>query len=481
MNIWSSIKNRINPPKQEASTAYNGATRGRRAIGYSNYDFGPETAVSSDLGTLRMRSRDAHRNSEYVTKANRALTTNEIGSGIKPRSLHSSLETRMMINELWKSSSKEFDPEGILNVYGQQSLISKSRNISGECFIRRRRRSAGYGLNVPVQFQILESDFVPTDKNENLPNGNRIRSGVEFNKRGKRVAYYMYKSHPSENSAGIDNGLLRIPASQVIHHFVPTRPGQVRGEPISVQSLMTSRTLDEYSDAELERKREKSKYTGFIKRTEAKYDASGRLMDPLTGSVIEDDGEAIPIRGGSIISGLPGEELTMFDSDKVSDGYEQYMRQQLIRIAAGFNVPYELMTGDWAKVNDRLVRAILNEFRRFIEELQDLYMIHQVCEKMWSWWMDAAIFSGALTLPGYADNRDEYQRHEWRAQGWAYIHPEQDINAKSNAIASGLTSHEIEVAKSGGDANDIMDQNIKYQTRLAEQRRQNKLTENEVA
>ncbi len=41
-------------------------------------------------------------------------------------------------------------------------------------------------------------------------------------------------------------------------------------------------------------------------------------------------------------------------------------------------MPYELLTGDWEKVNDRLVQAILNEFHRSIEVVQDHLLIFQV-------------------------------------------------------------------------------------------------------
>ena len=93
---------------------------------------------------------------------------------------------------------------------------------------------------------------------------------------------------------------------------------------------------------------------------------------------------------------LPGENLTLFNSDRTGDGYGVYTRSVSLKIAAGLGVPYELMTGDWEKVNDRLVRAILNDFQRTIEADQNHLLIHQVCTGIWHWWMDAAIWSGQL-------------------------------------------------------------------------------------
>ena len=71
-------------------------------------------------------------------------------------------------------------------------------------------------------------------------------------------------------------------------------------------------------------------------------------------------------------------------------------------IAAGVGLPYETLTGDLRDVNDRVIRVILNEFRRRIEQRQEAVFIHQLCRPVRNAWLDAAVLSGALALPGYA-------------------------------------------------------------------------------
>lgn len=46
--------------------------------------------------------------------------------------------------------------------------------------------------------QLLEGEHLPAWKNENLPNGNVIRAGIEFDKIARRVAYHLYREHPGE-------------------------------------------------------------------------------------------------------------------------------------------------------------------------------------------------------------------------------------------------------------------------------------------
>ena len=51
-------------------------------------------------------------------------------------------------------------------------------------------------------------------------------------------------------------------------------------------------------------------------------------------------------------------------------GYTDYVKQQLHIIAAGFRVPYAMMTGDLSQANFSSTRAGLNEFRRMVEQIQ---------------------------------------------------------------------------------------------------------------
>ncbi|MEJ1422264.1 MAG: phage portal protein [Candidatus Sedimenticola sp. (ex Thyasira tokunagai)] len=465
--IFDFIKKRFAPVNQ---SAYEGAGQGRRAASWYAPGSGPNATLSSNLNTLRNRSRAGYRNNPWIAKGINSLVTNEIGTGIIPRSTASDEDHRKAVNTLWDQSAGEFDTEGNLDFYGFQAQMVRARRTAGEVFIRRRVRRFG-DFAVPVQIQVLESEFVPMEKTEARPNGNAIQNGIEFNKRGRRVAYWMYSQHPADQQAGATNKLLRIPARDVIHHYLPTRPGQVRGEPDSIRALLKAHTFDSYDDAELVRKQTRSPFTGFLYREE--YDEDDYQFDPISGDPISTDSDGVPTldsQPGTILNGLPGEKLQLFDGDDTGQGYADFMRQQLLGIAASYDLPYELLTGDWKNVNDRLVRAILNEFHRQIEMAQDHLTTFQICHGVWRWWMDSAVVSGALDAPDYADRWRDYRSVEWRPQAWPYVHPEQDVNAKTKSIDAGLTSRDAEVAKSGWDADEIDRQNVEGEKRLRKMR-----------
>ena len=72
--------------------------------------------------------------------------------------------------------------------------------------------------------------------------------------------------------------------------------------------------------------------------------------------------------------------------------------------------------------------------------------------------------NGALDVDQrlFIENQDYWHDHlacEWRPDGWPYIHPEQDVNAKIKSIRAGLTSQSQVAAEQGESAIEIDEQN----------------------
>src|SRR5471030_1965695 len=135
------------------------------------------------------------------------------------------------------------------------------------------------------------------------------------------------------------------------------------------------------------------------------------------------------------------------------------MRQQLMAAAASVGFPYEVLTGDLREVNDRVLRVILNEFRRGIEQLQWNVFIHQYCRRVWAAWIDALALSGAMPMPDFYRTRREYLRVRWVPQGWPSMQPVQDMQAKRMAVRAGFTSRSAVVLEQGDDPETIDEEN----------------------
>ena len=79
---------------------------------------------------------------------------------------------------------------------------------------------------------MIEPDFIDTTKDSALDNGGLIRQGIEYDRTGRRSAYWLFDEHPGENHLRMTNFTSsRVPADQIIHCFRRDRPGQSRGIP----------------------------------------------------------------------------------------------------------------------------------------------------------------------------------------------------------------------------------------------------------
>ena len=457
---------------ERIKASYEGAGEGRRSASWDAPDVGINSLNTPALRNLRARSRSAVRNDPYAFNVIDKRVSNLIGTGITPRPKTEDDVLRKLQQDLWDDWVDESDADGLTDFYGQQALIARTVETAGECFVRLRPRGLDEDLAVPLQLQVLAPEFVPHDKFEPCKNGNSIRAGIEFNPAHKRVAYHMYRVHPRDASslnAGY-NQLVRVPAEQVLHIFEPVEPGQLRGVPRLAPVLKRLRSLDNYDDAVLFRQEVANLFAGFISRPPP--EATQQPRDPITGLPLTEDRDGftpmVALEPGTMQELGPGEEVEFSKPPDAGNNYPDFMRQQLMAAAAGTGTPYEILTGDMREVNDRALRVVLNEFRRRLEQLQFGVYVHQLCRPVRAAWLDMAVLAGRLTLVDYAQRRREYLRTRWVPQGWAYIQPVQDIQARMMEVNAGFNSRSEMVLRQGYDAETVDEENAADQKRARE-------------
>ena len=440
-----------------------GASRGRRMGDWGTRRAGPTDEVVQDLAILQSRSRQLRRNNAWVSRAIIVGVASEIGTGIKPSPNTGDDKLNSELKELYVAWSKFADYTGQLTAYGLQAAMVVGRKEAGECFmlVRRNRVDRTSENPVPLEFQLVESDQVANDLTVNLLSGNIIRNGVETTRNGKVMAYWFHKEHPDERGVELRGkstmtNRVRVPATDVIHHFRPERPSQLRGRPETARAIVLAKNYEEYADSELMRKKTRSDLTGVIEKPdlgEGEYE-----IDPLTGQPYDRDADGVPLldlEPGTFPSLLPGEKLNLFPSDQTGQGFGEYQRWNLLAISAAMNVPYQLISQDYTLINDRLYRAILNNYKREIQQTQELYIIPQVCNRMWVEFVKRAIVAGVVKVPSGVPIYKLYQV-EHRPQTFAYIHPQQDVAASIAQMQAGLKSRSAIIDEiTGGDESSI--------------------------
>jgi lambda family phage portal protein len=438
---------------------YDAARQGRRMAGWNPPSAGPN-AVLTGLQNLRNRSRDVARNDWSGKSASQKWATNLVGIGITPRFKRITDQIRKQeVNDLWHDFVKRADADSVLNFYGLQTLAVKAWLSGGECFIRKRARFVDEELPVPMQVQLLEAEMVPmwdSDAFEGLPTGNKIRSGIELDKRGRRIAYWVYKEHPGDGlnlSTPTADTVVRVAASQMRHLFEPERPGQLRGVSMLAPVLARLKNIENYDDATLTRQQLANLVVAFITRQMPAMTGDEDL-NGLTGEPDMIGAEGKPLVGlqpGLVQTLEDGEDVTWSNPPEAGTNYSDYMRTQHMGTAAGAGLPYEIFSGDIKEVSDRTLRVIINDFRRFAEQRQWQHIIPMFCEPVMEWFAQAALLVGKISQDEFAG----VTRAEWSPHGWAYIHPVQDPQGKKLEVEAGFRSRSSVIGQNGDDPDEV--------------------------
>jgi len=391
-----------------------------------------------------------------------------VGAGIKPSPLSiiatgrgkNPTPVKQFINTAWRKWTDEADADGLTDFYGMQTLIAGELFEAGECFVRLRPREISDGLSVPLQLQLIPSEMLDPTYNEVISTG-RIQCGIEFDKIGRRVAYWFYRNLPGDmmTQPTLGNTRYRVPANQVLHLFRPIRAGQIRGVPHTLAGMVTLAMLDLYDDAELERKRVAALFGAFVKKTPEATEDEVNPFDDGTGGSAHSSNPAdvvldFDLEPGAVIELPEGYDVSFAEPADVGGAYEMFQLRMLLRAAAGFGIPYADMTGDLRQTSYGSIRAGLVAFRRRIEAMQHQVMAFQFCRPVWLRWFDEAMRVRAIegiTATAFTSAPDLFTVVKWIPPKWDWVDPLKDRQAEKLAVDAGFKPRSDVVEAEGYD------------------------------
>lgn len=433
---------------------YDAARAKRRLANWRASTASARAMLAADGGMMRARARDVVRNNPYAASAADSFKSNVIGTGIKPSSKITDSDARKAIQQTWLDWTDEADADGVRDFYGLQEQVALALFEAGECFVRFRQRQPGDMETVPLQLQLLESDMLDLGLTKDAENGNQIVSGVEFDLIGRRVAYHFFREHPGDGVTAKRNWdaaeRVRVPASEVLHVANLRRPGQVRGVPIVAPSIVKLWLLDQYDDAELDRKKTAAMYAGFITSPDP-----GDFVDP---DDVQDDADgAVSLEPGLMQFLKPGESVTFSTPAEVGGSYEAFQYRTLLAAFSGLGVPYSFGTGDLKRANYSSLRGAIVEYRRRIEQVQHNIIVFQLCRPVWRRWFADGVLSGAIEAPGFSADPVAAMRVKWVTPRFDWVDPLKDVNAEIAAVNAGFKSRSDVIEAQGEDPEDVDD------------------------
>lgn len=431
----------------ELARKYDGAARGRNTSSWrtTNTSADAETHLAGSL--LRDRHRDLVRNNAHAAKAVSVLANNIIGEGITPRPDTGSDALDTKIKALFDEWVDECDFDDQLDFYGLQTLAVRETIEGGEVLGRRHILPLkSSGMQVPLKIQLLEGDFFDDSRTGNFGKTTFSINGVEFDDTGKRLAYWLWEQHPGNHYILMTKSVLSkaVPASEILHLYEKQRT-QVRGVPWGAPVIRDLRDLSDYEFSELQRKKMEAAVVGVITNDGDYTGGSGGIGGRVTdarGDVVEN------LQSGTFLYAEGGKTVT-FNSPAVTAGYGEYKKSILRTIAAGYRIPYELLSGDLADVNFSSIRAGIVEFRRFVKHVQWHIVIPMFLQPTWDWWTQAAYLAGKIPNPKVPV--------VWGPPKFEWVDPEKDVQAELMALRAGTRSFQQVAADHGSSMEELLD------------------------
>ncbi|TQI66741.1 phage portal protein [Clostridium sp. KNHs216] len=446
---------------QRSRNFYSAADTGPRSGGWTTQNPNGEQANQGSRDMIRGRARDLERNSDILGAEVLALERNVIGSGfvLQAKTLNSdgteneSLNTS--IEQCWKKWCRPENCEmtGRFSFSELVSICLRRRFVDGGILVLKVMDQGQFRI------QLLEVDDLDTSVQMN--GENRVVGGVEIDKYRRPVAYWI----KIYDVWGFSVKSQRVPAKQILYLPYLTRPSQVREMSQTAPSLGRIDDTNELIDAALEKERVLAHLSAVVEKdsgTLTGVSGLGRGYDQDYGSS-PDRQEEPPqeiLEQGTVTYLKPGEKISTVTPAGTSSTVDPMVKTTQRLAGGAVGLSYEAVSRDMSQVNYSSARQGLLEDQKTYRPLQ-IYMIEHLLDAIYPEWLDWAVLSGQLNIPGYFRDSEEYRRHVWIASGWDWVDPVKEANANKTALATSQKTLQKICAEKGEDWREVLRQRAK--------------------
>lgn len=349
-------------------------------------------------------------------------------------------ETGRALMKRWRRWGRRCDVTGQLSWCQAQQLLGRMLWRDGDCFIQHVTddRFPFNDLETPYRIEILEADMVPRDL---MQEDQGWRQGIRLNAWRQPVAYAVYRQHPGDlgsTPAVSFNDVIEVPAANITHLKHTKRWPATRG--VSLLHAVISRLWDvkDLEESERIKSRVLASWTAAIQRAP---DIPG--YEPA-----DDQGQRfLQMAGGTIIDTLaPGETITGVGPEYPQTGMNDYIADQMRRIAGGTGTRYSSIArrydGSYSSQRQELVESEADNQQR--EE----YFAQRAVRAVYERWLVAEVVSGRTRLPAGMDIEDAMNA-DYRGPITGWVDPLKEIQADALAVERGFLSLEQVQTKRG--------------------------------
>ncbi len=414
------------------------------------------------LRVMRARSRDFGRNNEYGRKFLSLIRTHVVGpAGFtlkvdcrRPDGTPDQQDSRRIGGAYKKWGERgNYDVTGRLSETQFDALAITMIGRDGEVLIRMVE-GRDRGLH-RIQLQLLSGHLLDEDHNRDLPNGHRIRMGVEFDAWMKPIAYHLRIMDGSADMHGTASQRYeRIDASEIIHLFIAEEIDQWRGIPWAYVALRDAKHLDQFDEAALVAANVGAAKMGFFQQKDPE---AGPPMasdgDDETGSYGDRQDFVSAAEPGSFDIIPDGYELKEYDPTYPNEVYDPFTRNVLRRLSTGLLVANHSLTGDLTQVNFSSIRAGTLDERDMWKMLQGFYA--EAKKLIFSRWLGLALIHDPDLKALPYTKFDKFNAPVFFGRRWDWVDPKNDAAADREAVALGVCSRAQIIRERGRDPDEV--------------------------
>ena len=477
-------------PSGPAGTPSGGERRKSPKMSYGSH--GASTTLNSLIGwildpgnaednidlfssVLRQRARDLYTGGGLGRSGPQTLSMATTGWGIMPMPKIDSdylglsddeaeeIE-RAILREfkLWAESTM-CDAERQKDFYDMQQLAFLSSLVSGDCFAlfgMKKNQRTPYLTTV----RLLEADRISTPESNGdstsraTDSGGRIIDGVEIDKEGAVIRYYISNRSPVAQNDSAELTWQAIDAygkasgyPNILHIMTWERPEQRRGIPFVASEIEGLKQLDRYMNAELAANVVSAMLTVFI--TSNEDDGKPGMEDAISEEEkVTDDELHLELAPGAIYDLPAGKQVTSVNPLRNNTAFKDFVETQFMIRGSGLGIPKEVLIKKFES-NYTAARAALLDFQRTVKVFRSRFD-RQFNQPIYEQVLAEAVATGRINAPGFFD--DPLVRKAWSGCKWigatmGHVDPLKEINAAAARIANNITTQEQEAAEYNGN------------------------------
>lgn len=445
------------------------------------------TTTSGDMSTIIGRARDLDENNGWINGGLDRRVESVIGGNIRLSAqpvhelLNRNFEWRMGwtadVQSRWKVWANDIehrnDARKRLTFGAQAKLAYLSYSRDGE--IAAEIRDGKRGIRNTTNVLLVEPERICTPPEMTHLEGPRMRNGVEFDKDGAPIAYWVRSGHPNDPHQSFNSlrynrvaARGRTGRAKFLHIYSPRRAEQNRGISRLAEVMVPAKMLDRVDRAEVQAALKAAIFSLFIKSPGTTDDLEAALapsgesggVDPWIDAYLGMR-EKAPVRidGASVTHLLPDEDVVSPASNHPNSNYPDFARFVLQKIAGSIGISYPQISQDYAGINYSSARVLLNEIWRSFHE-DRWYFSQHFLTPIYAAWLEVEVANGDIKIPGgpvnFYRNKTAICMAEWIGPGRGSVDPLKEANANNLDIAAGRKSTVQVILEDGRDPSDVL-------------------------